>query len=192
MSVHPSPSAATRAIAPPERIADRRRPPARSAGLLAALVATLGLAVPRGPGGGAGGAARAQAEPTPIIEPLPQVEPVFLPLALRVYKTSAPDPLDSERVGHLTGLSNSGRQSCRPGAYALLDKPEGRVDAKALAVLYTDTRGPNLDLFVGEAVKVTGALYQSPAACRVFTPWLLEVETIERIDLPPLQGDPSP
>ena len=66
------------------------------------------------------------------------------------------------------------------------------MDAKALAVLYTDARGPNLDLFVGEAVKVTGALYQSPAACRVFTPWLLEVETIERIDLPPLQGDPSP
>ncbi|HRA20408.1 MAG TPA: hypothetical protein PLZ56_08180 [Anaerolineae bacterium] len=188
MSVHLSPPPA-REIALPERIAALWPVLIRPAALvlLAALVGVPVLAASRGPRTGVVGVALAQQEPTPIIEPLPPIKPIFLPLAVRTYKASAPDPLDSERVGYLTGMSTAGRQACRPGAYALLDKPEGRVDAKALAVLYTGAQGLNLDLFVGEAVKVKGALLQSASACRVFTPWLLEVETIERIDLPPLR-----
>lgn len=131
--------------------------------------------------------ARAQEEPTPIIEPQPLPKPIFLPLALRTYKASAPDPLDNERTGHLTGLSPSGREACRPAAYALLDRPEGRPGAQALAVLYAGPRAPNLDLFVGEAVRLSGVLHAAPAACRLFTPWMMEVEKIERIELPPLR-----
>ena len=63
-----------------------------------------------------GAAVRAQQEPTPIIDPQPQPKPIFLPLTLRSYKASAPDPLDNERTGYLTGLSPSGREACRrPG-----------------------------------------------------------------------------
>lgn len=184
MSVRPS-SVPPRAVSPSARAGARYR---RSAGLAvlvaAALLAAVVLPAPRP---APAGVARAQGEPTPIIEPLPQPKPIFLPLTVRSYKASAPDPLDSARMGYLTGMSTAGRQACRPGAFALLDKPEGRPDAKALAVLYSGPHAPNLDLFVGEAVKVTGALYQSPADCRLFTPWLLEVERIERIELPPLR-----
>jgi len=179
MSLRPSP-----AVAPPARAGARLR---RQAGLAVLAAAALFAALLRpSTWTSSAGRARAQGEPTPIIEPLPQPKPIFLPLTVRGYKASAPDPLDSARVGYLTGMSSAGRQACRPGAYALLDKPEGRRDAKALAVLYAGPRAPNLDLYVGEAVKVTGALNQSPADCRLFTPWLLEVERIERIDLPPL------
>ena len=187
MSVHLSPPPA-RAIALPERISARWSISIRPAALvlLAALVGVPVLAASRGSRTGVVGVALAQQEPTPIIEPLPKPEPIYLPLTVRVYKASAPDPLDSERMGYLTGMSAAGRQACQPGAYALLDKPEGRPDAKALAVLYSAAHGPNLDFFVGEAVKVKGALLQSPTQCRIFTVWLMEVERIERIELPPL------
>ena len=155
-------------------------------GLPLVLVAILALSALPERGPGPVSAARIQEEPTPIIEPLPKPEPIYLPLTVRVYKASAPDPLDSERMGYLTGMSAAGRQACQPGVYALLDKPEGRPDAKALAVLYSAAHGPNLDFFVGEAVKVKGALLQSPTQCRIFTVWLMEVERIERIELPPL------
>lgn len=189
MSVGPSPLS-RRAVSPPPRAGARYRRPARLAFLLAAAL-IAGVVLPSSRPAPAG-VVSAQAEPTPIIEPLPQLKPIYLPLTARNHKASAPDPLDSARVGYLTGMSSAGRQACRPGAYALLDKPEGRPGAKALAVLYAGPAAPNLDLYVGEAVKVTGALYQSPADCRLFTVWLLEVERIERIELPPLRhGGPA-
>lgn len=175
---------------PPRTAAPRSRGrgPGRTrvTGAFLALALTAGLLVPNLPRLPET-RAWAQQEPTPIIEPQPKPEPIYLPLALRAYKASAPDPLDNQRTGYLTGLSPSGREACRPAAYALLDKPEGRPGSQALAVLYAGPRAQNLDLFVGEAVRVSGALHAAPAGCRLFTPWMMEVEQIERIELPPLR-----
>lgn len=179
-----APHAAPRAAAPRSRALHRSRRLAAGAFALSALSAGL-VSAPGRPLPAQ--RAWAQQEPTPIIEPQPQPTPIFLPLTLRSYKASAPDPLDNERTGHLTGLSPSGREACRPAPYALLSQPEGRPGSQALAVLYAGPRSPNLDLFVGEAVRVSGVLHASPAGCRLFTPWMMEVERIERIDLPPLR-----
>lgn len=159
--------------------------------LLSLLVLTLMLlSAPRAPFD----AVRAQGgeptptpieEPTPVIVPVPMPEPIFLPLAMKSYDSGQPGAIDTAWEGFLTGLSRSGRDACRPGTHALLDKPEGARGAKVMAVLHDAENKILLDLFMGEYVRMTGVSDLAPADCRILTDWVFDVDTIEAIDIPP-------
>ena len=164
-------------------------------GLLGGLLALAGLhavqaanaAAGLTAGSGAIGLAPLQ-EPTPVIDPQPMPEPIYLPLAQRTYDAAAPGAIASTLRGHLTELSRTGREACWPATHALLDRPEGAVDVKVLAVLRSAAPGVNLDFHVGDYVESGGVVDLAPAACRVLTEWSQAVERIESIPVPPGPG----
>jgi hypothetical protein len=148
------------------------------------------LSAPRAPFG----AVRAQGseptptpieEPTPVIEPVPMPEPIYLPLTAKNFDRSQPGAIDTALEGFLTGLSRAGRDACRPGTHALLDKPEGSRGAKVMAVLHDAESQIVLDLFMGEYVRMTGVSDLAPTGCRMLTDWVFDVDRIEAIDIPP-------
>jgi hypothetical protein len=127
----------------------------------------------------------AQEEPTPVIDPQPLPEAVFLPLIQKAYDPAAPGAVVSQQSGFLTGLSRSGRDACRPGTHALLSKPEGSPGAIVLAVLQSDRPGINLDFHVGDYVEVEGTVDLAPPDCRILTHWAMRVSAIQSVDIPP-------
>ena len=129
--------------------------------------------------------ARAAPHQTPIIDPLPVLRPAYLPFAVRAHNPLVPDPLSSTMRGYVAVLRALGRGRCAPATHVLLDKPEGRTGANALAVLRAPRRGPNLDLYVGAFVELTGTMGFAPAECAILTEWLIEVSSITVIELPP-------
>lgn len=127
----------------------------------------------------------AQEEPTPVIDPQPLPEPIHLPLVQLAYDPVAPGAVVSKQSGFLSGLSRSGRDACRPGTHALLDKPEGSPGAVVLAVLQSDLPGINLDFHVGDYVEVEGTVDLAPVECRILTHWAMRVSAIQSVDIPP-------
>lgn len=127
----------------------------------------------------------APAQSTPIIDPEPVPDPVFLPALAKAHDPRLPEPLPSTHRGYVAELRALGRERCAPASHVLLDRPEGTVGAEALAVLRRARGGPNLDLYAGAYVEVFGLADHAPAECRILTPWLIEVTAIKEVEPPP-------
>jgi len=164
--------------------------PVLALGLAAGVVADAphrhdARALARAVGRGPTAAARAAPQETPIIDPLPVLRPAYLPFAVRAYDPQLPEPLSSTVRGYVHSLRAVGLERCAPATHVLLDRPEGRPEARALAVLRAPRRGPNLDFYVGRFVELSGLLGFAPAACSILTDWLIDVASITVIELPP-------
>lgn len=134
---------------------------------------------------GASVQAAALAQSTPIIDPEPVPDPVFLPALAKAHDPRLPEPLPSTHAGYLAELRALGRERCAPASHVLLDRPEGALGAEALAVLRRARGGPNLDLYAGAYVEVFGLADHAPAECQILTPWLIEVTAIKEVEPPP-------
>lgn len=123
---------------------------------------------------------------TPIVEPQPELAPVFLPIAARAYDPSLPGPVGDALEGYVAALTRAGRAACAPATHVLLTRPEGTRGAQTVAVAHAARPGPELELdfFLGEYIAVRGATDLTPGACTI-TWRSVRVESIVVVDTPP-------
>ena len=123
---------------------------------------------------------------TPIVDPQPEPRPVFLPLTALDHDPLLPVPVGDALEGYVAALTRTGRDACAPATHVLLTQPEGTRGAQTVAVAFAARPEPalNLDFYLTEYVRVTGATDLTPAACSIV--WRsVRVETIEILDRPP-------
>lgn len=125
---------------------------------------------------------------TPIVDPIPVLEPVYLPLAMRKYDPRLPDALAFSFDGYVTALNREGRQTCAPATHLLLSAPEGTPGNKVIAALYS-TRRVELDFYVNLCVHISGPVSLTSTACqRGFTWQLVDVTSINDKGICALSG----
>lgn len=123
---------------------------------------------------------------TPIVDPQPELHPVFLPLVAKDYDPFLPVPVGNALEGYLASLTRAGRDACAPATHVLLTQPEGTRGAQTVAVVYAARPEPalNLDFYLSEYIQVTGATDLAPAACSIV--WRsMRVSSIVVLDRPP-------
>jgi hypothetical protein len=160
---------------------------------VAALLAALGMLIAASvvPGLPTAAAPIAQGQPTPpdgtpIVDPVPELRPIFLPLAVQRYDPRLPGPVGDAIEGYVAALTRAGRDACSPATHVLLTRPEGTRGAETVAVAFAGRPGPdlNLDFYLGEYVRVTGATDVAPEACVIA--WRsVRVATLTVVDTPP-------
>jgi hypothetical protein len=90
----------------------------------------------------------------------------------------------AEARGYLQRLDDPARSACFPATHALTTGAEGgRVEAVVFAAVPNDP-ALELDLYLGQLVRVSGTESIASAACAA-THRLLGVEAVEIIEVPP-------
>jgi hypothetical protein len=123
-------------------------------------------------------------ETPPIVEPELTPEPAHLPVAYRAHDKAVPPPLLAEASGNLERLSTANRTACAPATHQIRAADEA---ADVLAVLYaarSDDPLLELDLYLGELVRVRGTEGLTPTGCEEH--WrIIGVEDVTVIEPPP-------
>jgi len=122
---------------------------------------------------------------TPVVDPEPAPGRVFLPRVIRGEDAALPPPIVPVEHGWLASLTERGREACAPATHVLLEKREGALHNRTVAVLDDLLVDLSLDLFIGEFVEVNGTESMSPEACRSLTSRLIGVTWIRRVPRPP-------
>ena len=120
---------------------------------------------------------------TAVVEPDPTPQPAHLPVAYNDYDRRAPGPVVSEAIGYVEQLTAGGRERCAPATHLLATEPGGQ-EANAAVFAASDDPRLELDLYLGEKVRVRGVEFTAPQACSP-TRRIIAATEIEEIIEPP-------
>jgi hypothetical protein len=122
---------------------------------------------------------------TPVIDPAPPPEPLYLPVVAAEFDLRAPGPVAAVAEGYLFPLTAQGRRACFPGTHGLTEKDDPASSPVAVAyALRPNDPATALDLYVGSLVELAGVDELPPAACAAVAPRLLGVDRVRLRDRP--------